>query len=95
MRICMKMPACKKAVQEAIKNCKDVRCQVQRERADHLFKNPVGGKSGWCVHLRITCWIKGGSRLFEVQWPVGDCFSLKHGRGDKIPNDNGYGPFDW
>ena len=97
LRICWKIPACKKAIKEAIENCKNVRCEVKREKPDHLFSPPVGGKQGWCVHLRVTCWIagdRGRKPLFETQWPVGDCFRLKHGKGDKIPPESGYNPFD-
>lgn len=91
LRICMKMPACKKAVKEAIDACKDVRCELKREGPNHFFP----GK-GWCEHYRLTCWIKGrkggrkNNNLFEVQWPVpfGKCTRLKHGKGGPITTSN-------
>lgn len=87
IRACMRIPACKKAVQEAIKNCKDVRCKFERHTAHHYFP-----KLGWCEHYSLTCWIKGqkGPPLFRAQWPFpgrcsGQRFGPMGGAGNSAP----------
>jgi RHS repeat-associated protein len=77
IRACMRIPACKKAVLEAIKKCKDVRCKFERHTAHHYFPN-----FGWCEHYSLTCWIKGqkGPPLFRGQWPFpGRCTNRRLG----------------
>ncbi len=90
IRACLRIPACKKAVKDAIKKCKDLRCTIKRERPDHGFPQPEGGKK-WCVHIRITCYIKGKGRrkIYEDQWPVGRCFDTKQtpNKKDPFPRD--------
>ncbi len=89
VRACMRIPACKKKAQEVIRQCGKIRCNVKRERPDHNFKKPIGGRSGFCVHIRMTCWIDGkpGSKFFAVQWPVGECFEQKQtpNKRDGVP----------
>lgn len=67
LKYCRKIPACKKALEEAIKQCKRVRCSFARHPGHHYWPG-----LGWCEHYSLTCWIqgaKGQPPIFRRQWP--------------------------
>jgi hypothetical protein len=73
--ICMRIKACKKALNKIVDTCKEVECRFERHNAHHYFP----GK-GWCEHYSLRCYIKGkrNSTFFEGQWPFpGRCVSKK------------------
>jgi RHS repeat-associated protein len=84
LAICMKNARCREAVEAAIRACKNVQCKFERHAAHHNFPG-----LGWCEHYSLTCWVKGGSRLFRSQWPLpGRCVSTRP-QGplpDRLPN---------
>jgi len=76
IRICMRMPGCRKKFQDFAQNakqfCQDVHCELRRDPANHYF---VG--LGWCEHYQITCYVraKGGPRMnYYVPIPM-KCFT--------------------
>ncbi len=67
--VCMKNARCRKVVEDAIRACKNVHCKFERHAPHHNFPG-----LGWCEHYSLTCWVKGGNRLFRDQWPLpGSC----------------------
>jgi RHS repeat-associated protein len=74
MKACMKIAACKKAVEQAIKNCKNVECKFERHKRHHYFP---GQGNMFCEHYEIICTIKGSKGtppVFKVSWPfTGKC----------------------
>ncbi|WP_135607117.1 RHS repeat domain-containing protein, partial [Solemya velesiana gill symbiont] len=72
INICMRIPACKKATQDAVKAYKNVRCKFERHKAHHTWN----GK--YCEHYHLVCYIKGSKQLFRKQWPFpGRCSPIK------------------
>jgi RHS repeat-associated protein len=75
---CMRLPACRKAVEDAIKACKNVECKLERHKRHHSF-NSLGNR--FCEHYSLRCYIKGAKGtppIFEAQWPLpGRCTDEK------------------
>lgn len=72
--LCRRIKSCKEALEKAEKFCKDVKCEVKRERADHPFPQ-MGGQ--YCEHYRLTCWVSRPNKeqIFSAQFPLpGRCF---------------------
>jgi RHS repeat-associated protein len=74
LRICNKIPTCKKQLERLIKEakefCGDVKCNLKRDVKPHLFPG-----LGECMHYQINCYIEGkkGSG-FSFRVPiVGKC----------------------
>ena len=81
--LCRKIKGCGEALARAEKFCKDVKCELKRERADHPFPQ-LGGQ--YCEHYRLTCWVSRPNKeqIFSGQFPLpGRCFpSPKKNLGD-------------
>lgn len=56
-KICMKIKACKEAVEQAIKACKNVECTVERHKRHHWYPTTQGKM--FCEHYEIRCVVKG------------------------------------
>ena len=65
LRICMKIPSCKRQLIELMKRavdfCKKVECRVHFDRKGHPFPKAGGGKE-LCMHWQVDCWMRGGPR---------------------------------
>jgi len=70
---CLRLKGCKKALEEAEKFCKEVKCELKRERADHNFGDKKNKR--YCEHYRLTCWTPGRGQVFSTQIALpGRCF---------------------
>jgi RHS repeat-associated protein len=82
---CRKIKSCGDALARAEKLCKDVRCELKRERADHNFGNKANPL--YCEHYRLTCWLARPAKeqVFSGQFPLpGRCFpNPKKNLGDE------------
>jgi RHS repeat-associated protein len=81
MTACLRIAACRKAVKEALEACKDVRCKVTRHKAHHQFP-----KAGYCEHMQIVCYVKGGPQLFRAQFKLPGRCSDEPSPGDWLPD---------
>jgi RHS repeat-associated protein len=59
LRICMRVPSCKRKLVDLLKEakefCDDVRCNLKYDRKPHYF----GPLIGYCQHYQINCWLQG------------------------------------
>jgi hypothetical protein len=89
LAVCLRIPACRQAVTEAIKACKNVRCKVSRHKAHHKFE-----PYGYCEHVQIVCWINKGPQLFRTQFRLPGRCRDEPSPGDWLPDPSGDIPHD-
>jgi RHS repeat-associated protein len=80
LTICMLIPDCRKELEHFLKELCRVRCNIKPEPPHHKFGWPFNRR---LCHIRITCWIRGGDKLFELQIPIPCLFVPGKGGGQK------------
>ena len=75
LNACRKVKGCAAALDRAEEFCKDVKCELKRERADHNFGDKTNPR--YCEHYRLTCWRSRPNKeqIFSSQFALpGRCF---------------------